>query len=246
MNIQDSIEKKHYVATEHDVELLAASHFQADNLVKRADGQYLRILVAALKGQFNGSRRKMTQADATHHMEFLALTHAKLYAAVLRGVTTDDVADSEALEADVRRQRAAVRNGRAAFARSAASTLKAYLQAGGDIRALNVDTVTKGALRASTTAMVAPDTNQAQVATTAALGRFTRLVQAMAADDPEAARVTLEEALAHIQGVLDELDQAPAATQGIPMPQARAPVPRQRPGFRPSDTQVQRARARVQ
>lgn len=243
-NIQDTIERKHYAATEHDVELLAASHFQADTLAKRADGQYLRILVAALKAQFNGSRRKLSQADTDNHMEFLAATHAKLYSAVVRGVTTDDVADNEGLDVDVRRQRAAVRNGRAAFARSAASTLKAFLRAGGDVRTLTVDTVTKGTLRASTSRMVAPDANPAQVATQAALGRVLRLVQAMAAEDPEGAREALEEAMERMRTLLNDLDQAPGAGQGMTLPQARAPVPRAT-SFRPSETTVRRARAQV-
>jgi hypothetical protein len=248
MTILDTIEKKHYVATEHDVEQLAASHFNSDVLTKRSDGQYLRILVAAMKSQFgNGrsARRKLSPADTETYRAFLTETHGKLYAAVLRGVTTPDCADDEVLAADERRQRAAVRNGRAGFARSSASTLQSFLKAGGDVRTLDVNTVTKGALRAAVAATKEPDIAPEATAAGAALRRLERDIGALVEVNHDAGRELVEEAMERLQAILDQLDTE--APQPLPLPEARAPAPRMpRGGFRPSETTVQRARARVQ
>lgn len=217
MNIQDSIEKKHYIATEHDVELLAAAHFSGDQIVKRSDGQYLRILVASLKAQFGnghtaGRRRKLTAEDVNAQVAHLETTHKRFYGAVLKGVTTPDVEADETLDVDTQRARASVRNARAGFARSAASTVKAFLEAGGDIRGVDVNKVTKTELRAFARAAVAPDENPRLHTAHVSVQRLTRDLTALAKDDPDVARVAIDEAMVALQGLLDDLGAAPAAT----------------------------------
>lgn len=243
MNIQDSIEKKHYVATEHDVELLAASHFNSDTLTRRSDGQYLRILVAALKGQFGGAthrgpRRKLTAEDFNAQGAFLAETHTRYYAAVLKGITTPEVADDEALDVDTRRARASIRNARAGFARSAASTVQAFLRAGGDIRVVDVNVVTKTELRNWTRQAVTPDENPRLHAVHVTIKRLTRDMEALAEEDAGAARVAVEEAMQTLQGILDGLDATarPGGLASTVLPPATAAPP--------TDTQVFRARTR--
>lgn len=209
IKIEDKIEKAHYVASDHDVELLAAAHLATSEATKRADGSYLRILVAALQAQFNGvrSRRK---PDAEAHSAFLAETHSRLYVWILKGITTPEVADDEKLSPDDRRIRGMLRQARAGFARSAASTLQMFIRAGGDVRTLDVDTVSKTALR--TWARAAnPDAKPRTDFILAGLKRIERAAVALMAEDPDEARATVEECMGRLQRVLDEL--GPPATQ---------------------------------
>lgn len=212
VKIEDKIENKHYVASDHDVELLAAAHLACSDATKRVDVSYLRILVATLQARFNGmrGRKKLAAADITQHSTYLAEVHTRLYAFVLRGVTTPDVVDEETLDADTRRGRAAVRNGRAAFARSSASTLQLFIRAGGDVRGLDVTGVSKTQLRAfaKSTAPPMPLTEAMLVG----LKRLEREAIELAADDPDAAREVVTECMERLQSILDGLDKPDAGT----------------------------------
>lgn len=215
--IETKIEKAHYVATEHDVELLSAAHLACNEATQRVDGSYLRILIATIQARFGGrGRRKAANADLGQHSTYLAETHTRLYPFVLKGVTTPEVADDETMSAEERRARAVVRNSRAGFARSAASTLQAYIRAGGDIRTIDVDVATKTALRAWTKAQ-APDAKPRLGALQSAFGRVEREATAMVAEDPDAARGVIEECMERLQAILDDLAQptAPTITQTL-------------------------------
>lgn len=205
-SIMAKILKANFVATPHDVELLAAAHLGASDTAKRADGSYLCILVAALQAQFNGVRNKKapTQPELDNHSKFLADTHTAFYQSVLVGITTDDVADSEALSTEERRARATVRNNRAGFARSSASTLQGFIRAGGDVRKLDVATVSKTALRTWTKANTVGATPR-QDFIMSALKRMEREAKALLAEDPDEGRQTVEECMERLQGLLDDL-----------------------------------------
>lgn len=211
IKIEDKIESKRYVASEHDVELLAAAHLACDDATKRVDVSYLRILVATLQSRFNGvkGRRKVSASDLENHSAFLAETHTKLYAFVLRGVTTPEVVDEETLDPDTRRGRAAVRNSRAAFARSSASTLQAFIRAGGDVRGLDVDSVKKSALRAWAAAQQPSAPGDA---IQAALKKLEREATTLAEDDPDTAKEAIEGVMERLQAILDGLDAPDAAS----------------------------------
>lgn len=203
--VSNRLESKNYVATDHDVELLAAAHLACSEATKRADGSYLRILIAALQAQFNGKRshKKPTKTDLLHHGDFLAKTHTRLYQFVLKGVTTPDVEDNEELDADIRRSRAAVRASRGSFARSAASTIQMYIRSGGDVRTLDVTTVSKTSLRSWALA------TKPQPGPIDAMLAHLRKIEAQAADlmreDPDQARVAVTDCMERLQHILDEL-----------------------------------------
>lgn len=207
IKIEDKIEGKSYVASEHDVELLAAAHLACSDATKRVDISYLRILVAALHARFNGvrGRKKAAPADLKQHGEYLAETHTRLYAFVLRGVTTPDVLDEETLDADTRRGRAAIRNGRAAFARSSASTLQLFIRSGGDVRTLDVASVSKAQLRAFAKSTAPPVPRDEAVLAT--LKRVESEALALAEDDPDAAREVVSECMERLQKILDGLTE---------------------------------------
>jgi len=208
--IEDKLESKNYVATDHDVELLASAHLANTDAAKRYDVSYLRILVQAVKARFNGvkGRRKISVADSENHSKYLAEVHTRLYAFVLKGITTPEVVDEDGLEVDTRRARAAVRNSRAAFARSSASTLQMFIRSGGDVRGLDVTTVGKSQLRAWAKAQE-PEHNAAAEAIQSALKRVEREIADL---DPDEARTTIEDAMQRLQGILDGLDKPDAGT----------------------------------
>lgn len=205
--IQVKIQKANYVVTEHDIELLAASHFACDEAAKRADGYYLRVLITVLQAQFDGvaRRKKITKADSEAHANLLTETHQRFYPFVLKGVTTADVADDATLGDLERRTRSIARSSRAGFARSTASTLLGFIRAGGDIRSLDVATITKTQLRGWTRQATIPGNNPKVDALNATVRRVETLARSLMASDPDEARNTLEDAMARFQRILDEL-----------------------------------------
>lgn len=214
-HIETTIINKHYVVTDHDVELLAASHLACNDATKRADTSYLRILVQALQAQFDGTkhRRKPSKMDLENHSKYLAETHTRLYAFVLKGVTTPDCADSDILEPDERRARAAIRNSRGAFARSNASTIQGFIKAGGDVRSLDVATVNKSQLMTYRNAAMASDNPRSDFILSA-LKRIERQAIAWAKDDPDEVRNTIEDCMGRLQKILDELGNEGAPANG--------------------------------
>jgi hypothetical protein len=203
MEITDKIEKAHYVASEAEVELLAAAHLACTEATKKTDGAYLRILIAALQDQFGTKKHKLSQKEQHRHVEVLTSTHARLYPAIMRGVTTPEVEDNEALPVDERRMRAAVRNARATFARSAASTLHAFIDAEGDVRGLDLNTITKTALRAHVLAKHGVPPKMELVM--AALHRVEKQVLKWVQEDPEQARAAIEECIERLQKLHDDM-----------------------------------------
>ena len=120
------------------------------------------------------------------HGEYLSEVHGRLYPAIMRGVTTPEVADDEQLSQDDKRARAAIRNARANFARTGASTILGFIKAGGDVRGLDVQTVTKYQLQ---TFIHSKDgeTPKMEMAM-AALQRVEKQIVTWAQEDPEQAR----------------------------------------------------------
>jgi len=141
----------------------------------------------------------------------LADVDKRFYAAVLRGVTTEDIAIEEGLDADEQRRRSLERNRRSAFARSAKSTVSAFITGGGDVRALDPNTVSKAALRKAVAAPEPTDKAARQIAT--AKGALLRAITRRARGDPEAARAEVEGLMDELQKVLDELGGEPEQPQ---------------------------------
>jgi hypothetical protein len=203
MEITDKIEKAHYVANEREVELLAAAYVACSEATKRTDGAYLRVLIAALQAEFGTKKHKLLAKDKHRHAEYLSETHSRLYPAVMRGVTTPEVKDDDHLSQDERRARAAVRNARATFARTGASTIQAFIKAGGDVRGLDVNQVTKYALQTFVSSKEGEPPKMEMVM--AALHRVERQVLTWVQEDPDQARAAVEECLARLQRILDEM-----------------------------------------
>ena len=128
-NVLTTIEANGYAATDKQIEQLA--HIAVDGT--RAGGTYLRILVACTQADAGTPKRAKRAPTIEATMAAFERTHTRLYGIVANAVAIPD---------DARES-----NRRTIFARSAASTLRAWLRAGGDISQLDARTVTKASLR---------------------------------------------------------------------------------------------------
>jgi hypothetical protein len=182
-----------YALTEKQVEQLATAHCKAEGELNGSNTTYLRVLVTAMQAQL-GDRKRGHALGLEQQVAVLETVGTKYYAAVLRGVSVD-LADTDTKE----------RNRRATFARSAKSTLGAFLNANGDVRELDTQTVTKAALRAQVHAgLDEAQLEQRQLQRN--LGGLLRLYRQRAREHPDEAHAMLEGAIAMLQAALDAPD----------------------------------------
>lgn len=215
-NLIQTIAAAHFVADAKQVEALAHEHYTSNATMRGADGTYLKVLIVACQmtlGATTTAGRRRAHVDAKAHLAVLERAHEPFYAAVLRGITTPDIANDPTLERDEAARRAVERNRRSTFARSAKATLAAYVNAGGDMRGLDVTTVSKQALRSfvdkgrSAVELVERAVMRSQRA-------LLRIVSEQAETDPDGARERLEGIIEMLQTALEELPGETADAQG--------------------------------
>lgn len=194
---------------EQRVELLARERVTSATIVSNADVTYLSLLIDAMQSQLGKNRRG--KINSLQQAQVLADVDKRFYAAVLRGVTTEDIAIEDGLDADEQRRRSLERNRRSAFARSAKSTVSAFITGGGDVRTLDPNSVSKASLRKAVAAPEPEDKAARQIAT--AKGALLRAITRRARGDPEAARTEVETLMDELQKVLDSLDGEPEQPQ---------------------------------
>lgn len=194
--------KHQYSMNESQIEALAAERTQSQLANDATDGTYLRVLITGAQSKFGPKRGKRLATDA--QMAALESVAVPYYAAVLRGVMTPDIVLDASLEAAEVQRRTRERNRRATFARTAKTTLVSWVQEGGDLRAIDVTTVTKTELRAAVTAAKA----ERGIPAASRIERAQRAILAAAArEGPKVAREHLEAVIAALQGALDELPE---------------------------------------
>lgn len=193
--------KSKYAMSEQQVESLASEYASASVETARVGMTYLRVLVAGCQAIIGRTKRGRHVANA--QAEVLNDVSGKYYAAVLRGVTTPDIAHDDAAPKPEQTRRSLERNRRSTFARSAKSTLAAYISAGGDIRGLEVETVTRDPLLK----MVRETRGQSDVSHKVERARnaIIRLLTREAKVDVGAARADLEHTIEALQFALDGL-----------------------------------------
>lgn len=192
--IVESIALAHFMANATQVEQLA--HNVAEGQL--ADSTYLRVALAHMQSRLGKPRRGKQPAQEP----VLDSVHEALYKSVLKGVGPEDMDQTE-------------RNRRATFARSAASTIRFFIRAGGDVRGLDVALVTKSGLRKSVQPTTAVEgETRAQRAFGKAESVILRTAQRMARGDPEDARARVEGLMDELQKLLDELGAEPAQDVG--------------------------------
>lgn len=202
MNVIDNIEKHHYVATEAQIETLAREHYTSSAAINRSNSTYLRVLIVGCQAELGHKRGRAPGPEA--QMSVLEKTHDKFYAAVLRGVTTDDVQPDDKLDRTERGRRQLERNARSGFARSSATTVRNFIRAGGDLRGLDAPTVTKSQLQKASKPET-PATDRISARISKAELALVRAVRTQARGDPELAAANLEAIMERLQLALDEL-----------------------------------------
>lgn len=209
MNIQQTIERAHYVATDMQVEQLAAARWLLSAQEEGLNGTYLRVLVVGCQAELGTKRRG--KPSITSQLAVVEKIHGRFYAAVLRGITTADIVADDTQEPAERSRRALERNRRSTFARSAKTTLANFVRGGGDVRTLDAPTVSKAQLRAAGEPPPLVDRVARQLAN--AQGAILRAVDRRARGDPAGARDMLEGILEGLQAHLDSMP-APADIGG--------------------------------
>lgn len=178
-----SIETRGYAATDNEVIALAGS--VATGIA--ATGTYLRVLVAAIQARLGGRRRRAS--PSVDVLGALEAEHARLYSLVLAGVGPADLDMQE-------------RNRRATFARTAASTVRAFIKGNGDVVNLVPAEVTKNQLRKA----VAPPEVGNRIARRAqrAFESLLRAVSRYIERDPDTAAPFIENCIQSLEEHLQE------------------------------------------
>lgn len=192
--------KNQYAMTEQQIEALAQERTASLTVTEAFDGTYLKVLITA--GQAKLGPKKGKRPTTETQLSALDAAAQPYYAAVLRGVTTDDIVLRPELEAAEATRRTRERNRRATFARTAKSTIFSWIREGGDLRAVDVSTVTKSEMRAS---IVAARAEQGVPAASRVERAQQTILAAVANDPPERARERLYAVIHALQDALDAL-----------------------------------------
>lgn len=187
-SIVETISAAHFMANEEQVGRLvyAVQEGQA------ADVTYLRVVLAHTRMQLSRARRG-SNAEAV-----LDKVHDRFYPVVLRSLGSEETPTKEL-------------NRKATFARSATSTIRFFIRHGGDIRALDLATVTKTGLRKA----VQPAEKEVEGETKAERAlrkleeRYLKSLQRVTSTgDPEQARDRIEAAIGRLEDLLAGLGEA--------------------------------------
>lgn len=141
-----AIEADGYKAAHDRIIAISRLAVAGDAVAGRAGTTYLRVLVHDSRERLDG-----------HDPHFAVNEAVRInYPSVLAGVATPEIADDPETDKPERKRRALERNRRSNFARTAASALRSYVGAGGDLDALDISTVTKSSLIAATAELNTP------------------------------------------------------------------------------------------
>jgi hypothetical protein len=214
-----SLEAKNYVATPADIAALAKAYSEALEASGKVRGHYLKALIATTQHALgvkprmrSGNEDKPSlEADAIRvQLSALEETHAKFYEVVLDNVSGNPEE----------------RNRKSGFARSAVSTVRAYVRAGFDITLVSAVRVTKAALAA------AVPTKRARIASVAVLQRradkmlagLYKIGDQLGKADRAVAIEVLEAALSKIGAKLTQLGGSAAVTDAKRAVRERVPL----------------------
>lgn len=203
-----NLAKTGYIVSDATLVTLTKDFVDGIDKADSVRGNFLKILVAHSKralGKWNVKR-----ATAEKALEAVEEAYGHLYAVVLEAITTPDLLPDPDISQEDRSKRAYERNRRSTFARSAKSTLVAWINAGGRLATLNPADVTKEELRrlyAGEGAGEGARTLEGRIAATAT--RLEAFVKELADEDIEEAREKVEELIGRLQALIE-----PAAPPG--------------------------------
>lgn len=137
-----SIETNQYIASTADVEKLTLTILEADIASTGARGTFLKAVVGTTQAEL-GSPPRMRSAKANRLDETETAEHLKAFEVVSKRFME---AVNKAAEALAPKPDSDMMRSRTGFARSALSTVRGYIRAGNDVRALAAHKTTKAAL----------------------------------------------------------------------------------------------------
>jgi hypothetical protein len=195
-----TLEKRHFVVrTDADIIELVTKHDDALTARDTARATYLKALVATTQDELGvpvrlraGRAAELSADDTAVHLTAFEKVQQRFYAAVLKAIGEGPPKE---------------RNARANFARSAASTLRRWIKAGNDIRALAAARVTKASLRVGGGAgrgTAPPARRVEQLA-----GRLTAGAEELAKTDKAAAITAVEAAMTRLATLLISMGGQP-------------------------------------
>lgn len=195
-----TIETNGYVATVKDIQALARDAVEAGQGLEGTRATYLRALIGTVQAELKAEK-------GIEALAALSAVHKRFYEAVLGIVVTADIQDTGRLKPEEKKRRALERNRRSNFARSAYSTLKAWLKVEGhDIADLIAAKATKGQLieqtpRAKRKAH-AMDPAKVRARVEVLVDKVIDQTKGLAGADPTEARAVLDAALQRIAKAL--------------------------------------------
>lgn len=139
--------KTSHFETVSDAQLgeMAQAYAQALDTNTSIKADYLRILVARAQVAARGKR----PPTVTQVRKAVDAVHERMYAVVLKAITTPELAPDDKLPAIERARRSLERNRRSNFARTAKYTLDSWIDAGGKLMSLRPADVSRESLRAA-------------------------------------------------------------------------------------------------
>lgn len=193
-DINQTIAGRAYLATDEQVKALAVANYEGAATADTTRGTFLRVEVASLQAALGVKpRQRLGGKPQTFERDVVIATyndvHKRLYALVMTAVVTDDIKDSPKLRKPEKSRRALERNRRSNFARSAKSTLMAFIRAGGNVAALAVPVVTKAALAEQTRKLKPAVEVDRTVLADRIVNSMAKRIEALRAEDHELAQM---------------------------------------------------------
>lgn len=190
ISLNEKLIQSSFVASDAQIEALAVTVRQGNEL----SGTYLKCLTAAIQAALGKSRRKVapeTQVAAVNKIH--GGKTEGFFGSVCRGLQ----AGGELAQAELYSQ--------ARFALSAASALRCFAAEGGDIRTLDVPTLTRRQIRPERGETVPAGTSKAESIMLRAQSRIISVAERVAKKDRGEARRLLEDLIDKLSTELDTL-----------------------------------------
>lgn len=137
-----SIETKQYIASDKDIETLAGEILDVDQAASSKRGIYFKAAIATTQAELkspprqrNVTAEKLSAAEIEEHLKAFEAVAERFHAAVVR------VAEATVPDPDAKMRRKRTR-----YSHSALSTIRGFIRAGNDIRAVAAHKATKAAL----------------------------------------------------------------------------------------------------
>lgn len=216
------LEENLYLVSDADLAKFAVVSVAVADTLQTFRQAYMRVLLAGTqvaigiaKPTQRTPKNYSTLKDDVRATQIRALndTHARYYSIILAAITTPDIVDSLRLGADERKRRSIERNRRSNYARSAKSTLAAYLNVGYDLCELNVLKASKTMVRGLVAQRKTPSEEEMVGALPerieAAVKRITAYASTLSADDAAKATEVIQDAMSQLGNILLDMGMKP-------------------------------------